>query len=212
MSALPLPNVCIAPTQCLHCPYPMSALPLPNVCIAPTQCLHCPYPMSTLPFSLSYRLCFPIITLSLSLQHSNLPTDLVDVVLNVPGCQGLAVDYVDDLLFWTDGVTQTLEVARLDGTGRKLLVINMKKPRGIALHPKIGSVVHRSVCCVALRSVSDHVTSEGVLSHILSLQLPPFLPLHTHSTSVAVSLFMYINEYIIKFYITPPPPPPQKME
>ena len=74
------------------------------------------------------------------------------------------MDYVDDLLFWTDGVTQTLEVARLDGTGRKLLVINMKNPRGIALHPKIGSVVHRSVCCVALRSVSDHVTSEGVLS------------------------------------------------
>ena len=57
---------------------------------------------------------------------------------------GLAVDWVARNMYWTDTGRNTIEVSRLDGSSRKVLVNNsLDEPRAIAVFPSKGSV---SVC------------------------------------------------------------------
>lgn len=52
---------------------------------------------------------------------------------------GLAVDWVARNMYWTDTGRNTIEVARLDGTSRKVLVNNsLDEPRAIAVFPSKG--------------------------------------------------------------------------
>lgn len=52
---------------------------------------------------------------------------------------GLAVDWVARNLYWTDTGRNTIEVARLDGSSRKVLINNsLDEPRAIAVFPKKG--------------------------------------------------------------------------
>lgn len=61
-------------------------------------------------------------------------TDIIKWGLESPG--GVALDWVHDLLFWTDHGTRRIEVASLDGKQRALIVANdLDKPRAIAVHP-----------------------------------------------------------------------------
>ena len=54
---------------------------------------------------------------------------------------GLAVDWIGNNLFWTDSKTDRIEVSRLDGRYRKLLLYeNMDEPRSITLDPEQGYV------------------------------------------------------------------------
>lgn len=54
--------------------------------------------------------------------------------LESPG--GVAIDWIHDLIFWTDSGTRRVEVATLDGKIRHVLVSNdLDKPRAIAVHP-----------------------------------------------------------------------------
>lgn len=55
--------------------------------------------------------------------------------------EGIAVDWVSRLVFWTDSVLKRLEVASLDGSLRKILLDkNIQNPRGIAVNPELGFV------------------------------------------------------------------------
>lgn len=55
--------------------------------------------------------------------------------------EGLAVDWVSRLVFWTDSSLKRLEVAKLDGSLRKILLDkNVQNPRGIAVNPELGFV------------------------------------------------------------------------
>lgn len=62
---------------------------------------------------------------------------ILDVIrwgLETPG--GVAVDWIHDLLFWTDSGTRRVEVATLDGSQRAVVAANdLDKPRAIAVHP-----------------------------------------------------------------------------
>ena len=52
---------------------------------------------------------------------------------------GLAVDWVARNLYWTDTGTDRIEVSRLNGSSRKLLISeNLDEPRAIALDPARG--------------------------------------------------------------------------
>lgn len=52
---------------------------------------------------------------------------------------GLAVDWVSRNMYWTDTGRNTIEVARLDGSCRKVLVNNsLDEPRAIAVFPSKG--------------------------------------------------------------------------
>jgi hypothetical protein len=52
---------------------------------------------------------------------------------------GLAVDWVGRLLYWTDVTHKRIEVSRLDGSFRKIIIDkNLEKPRAIVLDPQQG--------------------------------------------------------------------------
>ena len=52
---------------------------------------------------------------------------------------GIAVDWVARNLYWTDTGTDRIEVSRLNGTARKVLIReNLDEPRAIALDPSHG--------------------------------------------------------------------------
>ena len=52
---------------------------------------------------------------------------------------GVAVDWVGRNLYWTDTGTDRIEVSRLDGMSRKVLISeNLDEPRAIALNPTNG--------------------------------------------------------------------------
>jgi Low-density lipoprotein receptor repeat class B len=49
---------------------------------------------------------------------------------------GLAVDWLGRNLYWCDKMTDTIEVSRLDGRYRRVLVrTELQEPRAIAVHP-----------------------------------------------------------------------------
>ena len=53
--------------------------------------------------------------------------------------EGMAVDWVAHNLYWADTGAKRIEMARLDGTSRKVLVWeNLRNPRAIALDPPQG--------------------------------------------------------------------------
>lgn len=64
-------------------------------------------------------------------------TNVKDVIkwgLESPG--GLAVDWIHELLFWTDSGTRRVEVSTFDGKLRAVLAANdLDKPRAIVIHP-----------------------------------------------------------------------------
>ncbi|OXU25251.1 hypothetical protein TSAR_015309 [Trichomalopsis sarcophagae] len=69
-------------------------------------------------------------------------TDADDFIrwgLESPG--GIAIDWIHDLLFWTDSGTRRVEVITLDTRVRHVLVSSdLDKPRAIAVHPHYGYV------------------------------------------------------------------------
>lgn len=73
-------------------------------------------------------------TASLVLYLLVLFLDVIRWGLETPG--GVAVDWIHDLLFWTDSGTRRVEVATLDGSQRAVIAANdLDKPRAIAVHP-----------------------------------------------------------------------------
>lgn len=51
------------------------------------------------------------------------------------------MDWIHDLLFWTDAGTRRVEVITLDTKVRHVLISNdIGKPRAIAVHPHLGQV------------------------------------------------------------------------
>lgn len=52
---------------------------------------------------------------------------------------GLAVDWVNDKLYWTDAGKSRLEMANIDGSNRLILFSrNVNKPRAIVVDPASG--------------------------------------------------------------------------
>lgn len=64
----------------------------------------------------------------------------MDEYINSP--DGLAVDWVAKNLYWTDAGRKTIEVARLTGLSRKVLISEgLEEPRAIAVFPSKGWVI-----------------------------------------------------------------------
>ena len=56
--------------------------------------------------------------------------------------EGLAFNWMSRQLFFVDAVNKRIEVVRLDGTHRKVIISNdtLDSPRAIAVHPERGLV------------------------------------------------------------------------
>ena len=61
------------------------------------------------------------------------------VSTEVDNPDGIAVDWIARNVYWTDTGTDRIEVARLNGTSRKVLISeNLDEPRAIVLDPMGG--------------------------------------------------------------------------
>ena len=70
---------------------------------------------------------------------SPFPGEEVIVSTEVDHPDGIAVDWVARNLYWTDTGTDRIEVARLNGTSRRVLISErLDEPRSIALDPMRG--------------------------------------------------------------------------
>jgi hypothetical protein len=62
---------------------------------------------------------------------------IISANLTTPG--GLAVDWIADNIYWTDAGSKVIEVARLDGSSRKIIVRDgLAEPRALAMFPRKG--------------------------------------------------------------------------
>ena len=52
--------------------------------------------------------------------------------------EGIAIDWISRNMYWTDSVSDSINVAGLDGSNRKVLFNDIKNPRGIAVDPVAG--------------------------------------------------------------------------
>ena len=70
----------------------------------------------------------------------SLPLLGVQVLINnVSHPDGLAVEWVARNLYWTDTGTDRIEVSRLDGSSRKIVISeDLDEPRAITLYPSLG--------------------------------------------------------------------------
>lgn len=60
----------------------------------------------------------------------------------ITGPEGMAVDWVAHNIYWADSKTGRIEVARLDGSSRRVLVWkNLSHPKALALDPPNGYVL-----------------------------------------------------------------------
>lgn len=59
--------------------------------------------------------------------------------LDVESPEGIAIDHVARLLFWTDSMRDTVEVSKLDGSHRRVLFdTDLVNPRAIVANPVYG--------------------------------------------------------------------------
>lgn len=62
----------------------------------------------------------------------------------LPSPDGIAVDWIADNIYWTDAERDKIEVARLDGKYRKVVISSgLYQPRAIVLHPQKGYVFNQ---------------------------------------------------------------------
>ncbi|XP_063374859.1 low-density lipoprotein receptor-related protein 4 [Cydia amplana] len=73
-----------------------------------------------------------------SINMLNMSDTKVVVKNRLDAPNGLGVDWIADNIYWTDNEYKVIEVARLDGSCRKVLINGLTEPRAIALFPAKG--------------------------------------------------------------------------
>ena len=142
----------------------------PFVCLifSPSFLPHSLLPLSLSFLSLSLLLSFNDALYNSSVYSANLNGEEQRVIVdNVPGVVGIAVDWLAGNIYWVSEKNGTIEVARLDGSHRKVLINDSRSiPRSIAVHP-----IQRCVCvcvCVCTRvcvHVGVGVGMSGYITH-----------------------------------------------
>lgn len=71
------------------------------------------------------------------MHDSSVVEDLVKINLHTP--DGIAVDWINKKLYWTDTGVDMIEVSDFDGKNRlQLVTTNLEEPRAIVVHPSLG--------------------------------------------------------------------------
>lgn len=81
---------------------------------------------------------------------------LVKIDLDTP--DGIAVDWVNKKLYWTDTGTDMIEVSDFNGTNRlELITTGLEEPRAIVVHPALGYV--KVICsCFVFNAPTPHLS------------------------------------------------------
>lgn len=94
-----------------------------------------------IPFSNRSTLVFKLNNSDQTLPRKNQKENDWKPVANVSAADGIAVDWVHNLIYWTDTGRNTIEVATHDGKMRMVLFSHkdgLREPRGIAVDPSSG--------------------------------------------------------------------------
>ena len=87
------------------------------------------------------------------------PTVEVVANISVDTPDGIAVDWINKKLYWTDTGNDMIEVAEFDGTNRlQLIKTGLQEPRAIVVHPFIGYVEEYSLINLK-RNIEMHIPS-----------------------------------------------------
>ena len=75
-----------------------------------------------------------------TISRANIDGSNVSTIIHVQGlCYGLAVEWMSNLLYWTNEYLDVIEVSNLNGSNKRTLFsLGLDKPRGIALDPHSG--------------------------------------------------------------------------
>jgi len=69
----------------------------------------------------------------------NLTSTETIISANLTTPDGLAIDWIADNIYWTDAGRKVIEVARLDGSSRKIIIQDgLDEPRAVAMFPRKG--------------------------------------------------------------------------
>ena len=69
-------------------------------------------------------------------------SDVTLIMEDVENVEGVAIDWVGGLMYWTTYISETIEVATLRGDYRAVVInAGLEYPRGIAVDPIAGYVV-----------------------------------------------------------------------
>lgn len=61
------------------------------------------------------------------------------IQFGISGPEGISVDWLGHNIYWADSETNRIEVARLDGSNRRVLIWeNLRHPKALALDPAKG--------------------------------------------------------------------------
>lgn len=92
---------------------------------------------------------------------------------------GLAIDWIYDLLYWTDTGLNHIQVSRLDGKDRKTIIkdSSLDQPRAIAIDPNSGFVLclYKGFESFSLNKIKNRFTTgssnthEGRISTVIQL-------------------------------------------
>ena len=79
----------------------------------------------------------PLQTINRAFMNGSMLEQVVQHGLDYP--EGICVDWVAHNIYWADTGTRRIEMARLDGTSRKVIIWkDIEDPRSIALDPPTG--------------------------------------------------------------------------
>ena len=102
---------------------------------------------------------------------------------------GLVVDHAEDRLYWADAKTEMIEYVRLDGSGRKKLLMNIPHPYGLTV---LGDKLYwtdwqeRSIQMVSKLDGSNKMTVRGNLPGLMDIHAVDL----SATTGECVSLFV----------------------
>ena len=87
---------------------------------------------------------------------------------------GLAIDFDDDYIYWTDAKMDTIERMKLDGSAREIFISNLRHPFGLALNKDrifFSDWLDRSVYSVSRYNTSDKVTLRSGIVGLMGVQV-----------------------------------------
>lgn len=78
---------------------------------------------------------------------------------DLPGAEGIAIDWVGRKMYWVDNKNDKMYVSELNGTSRRTMIeTDMSNPRAIVAHPAKGSV--HKICHFVFQTVHGQTTGQ----------------------------------------------------
>ena len=93
---------------------------------------------------------------------------------NIGWPNGLAIDFEKDFIYWADAKTDTIERMYVDGSGREIVISNLRHPFGLALSNDrifFSDWQDRAIISVSRINITERVVLRKGLVGLMELQV-----------------------------------------